>query len=75
MKFKTFFVFAFAFCTLFFTSISFGAESNTSNSPSALFPETRFEFQPVVGGIDVIHSFVVKNKGTASLEIEKVRAG
>ena len=75
MKFKTFSFFALAFCILFFTTISFGTESNATNSPSALFPETRFEFKPVVDGVDVTHSFVVKNKGVAPLEIEKVKTG
>ncbi len=75
MKFKTFSFFALAFCILFFTNTSFSIESNASNSPSALFPETRFEFKPVVDGVNVTHSFIVKNKGPAPLKIEKVRTG
>lgn len=75
MKFKTFSFFALAFCILFFTNTSFGTEGNATNSPSAFFPESRFEFKPVVDGVDVTHSFMVKNKGTVPLEIEKVKTG
>ena len=75
MKFKTFSFFALAFCTLFFTNTSFGIEGNATNSPSVLFPETRFEFKPVVDGVDVTHLYIVKNKGATPLEIEKVKTG
>lgn len=75
IKYKHLYAFTMAFCTLFFSTISLGTESNATNLPSALFPETRFEFKPVVDGIAVIHSFIVKNKGTVPLEIEKVKTG
>jgi hypothetical protein len=75
MKFKTFSFFALAFCILFFATTSFGTEVNATNAPSALFPETRFEFKPVIDGVDVTHSFIVKNKGVAPLEIEKIKTG
>jgi len=44
-------------------------------SPSAFFPESRYEFTPVVAGINVTHEFIVQNKGTEPLHIEKVKTG
>ena len=67
--------FALALCILIFATVSSGTETNALTSPSAFFPESRFEFSPVVAGIDVIHTFIVKNNGTVPLKIEKVRTG
>jgi len=75
MKRKYLYAFIIALCTLFFTNTSFGIEGNATNSPSALFPETRFEFKPVVDGVDVTHLYIVKNKGATPLEIEKITTG
>jgi hypothetical protein len=75
LKHHHFCIFVMVFYTLIFTTIAFGTESNPLNSPSALVPGARFEFEPVLAGVNVTHSFVVKNQGTAPLNIEKVRAG
>ena len=75
MKLKPSYVFAFALCILLFATVSSGTEKNTSTSPSALFPESRFEFSPVVAGIEVTHTFILQNKGAVPLKIEKVRTG
>ena len=75
MKHQPVYVFVMVFYTLLFTTIAFGTESNSLNSPSALVPEARFEFEPVLAGVNVTHSFVVKNQGTAPLNIKKVHAG
>jgi hypothetical protein len=47
----------------------------TVGAPSAHFPETAYTFQPVVNGNPISHSYVVQNKGTAILEIQKVDTG
>lgn len=75
MKFKTFFFFALAFCILFFETGSFGAENKTLNSPSAFVPESRYVFTPVLDGTEITHDFIIQNKGSAVLNIEKVRTG
>ena len=75
MKKKTFFLFFLAFCILFFETGSFGTENKTPNSPSVFVPESRFEFVPVLDGTEITHDFIVQNKGTAPLTIEKVRTG
>lgn len=75
MKKKALFVFALACCTLFFQSGSFGTENKTLNLPSVLVPESRFKFGPVLEGTEITHDFIVQNKGTSPLKIEKVRTG
>ncbi len=75
MKKKALFVFALACCTLFFQTASFGTENKTPNLPSVFVPESRFKFAPVLDGTEIIHDFIVQNKGTAPLKIEKVRTG
>ncbi len=41
--------------------------------PLAYLPALRYEFKPVMEGREVIHDFVVQNKGSAPLEIQKVK--
>jgi hypothetical protein len=42
-------------------------------SPSAHFPQTGYEFSAVVEGQKITHDFVIQNKGTAPLHVQKVR--
>ena len=48
------------------------AENQTSNFPSATVVDDIFEFNPVLEGTEVINDFIIKNKGTAPLEILNV---
>jgi len=41
--------------------------------PVAHLPALLYEFAPVMEGEKVVHDFVVQNKGSATLEIQKVR--
>jgi plasmid stabilization system protein ParE len=41
--------------------------------PLAHLPALRYEFAPVMEGREVTHDFVVQNKGSATLEIQKVK--
>ncbi len=75
MKFKTLFFFALACCILFFGTGSFGVENKTPETPSVYFPEKRYIFSPVLDGTDVIHDYILYNKGTDPLQIEKVKTG
>ena len=72
---KSIFFFELILYTALFSTAAFAAARNATNAPSAFFPETRYEFTPVLEGIDVTHTFTVKNKGTSPLKIEKVRTG
>jgi hypothetical protein len=44
-------------------------------SPKAVVPVSRFEFESVVEGHQVVHEFRIQNQGQAPLEIEKVKTG
>ncbi|UCD80499.1 MAG: hypothetical protein JSW26_03450 [Desulfobacterales bacterium] len=63
-------------CSLFltlFVAVGFGAQDDAQ--PSAFFPETNYEFSPVLDGTSVIHDFVIQNKGTGTLKVERVKTG
>jgi hypothetical protein len=44
-------------------------------APSAVLPLDRFEFEKVVDGVEVHHSFVIQNKGSAPLNIDRIKTG
>lgn len=41
--------------------------------PAAYLPALRYEFAPVLEGQEVIHHFVIQNKGDGLLEVQKVK--
>ena len=49
--------------------------SDEQERSSAAVPDSNHEFEPVLDGAQIIHDFVVLNKGSAALEIEKVETG
>lgn len=49
-----------------------GAEESQAE---AVISNNVFEFKPVLDGTEVIHDFIIKNTGTATLEIEKIETG
>ena len=49
--------------------------SQDSGGPAAFFPQTRYEFAPVLDGQKVVHAFVIQNKGTRPLRVQRVRTG
>lgn len=73
MKFKTCLVAIVALLIPFSSAVCFGAENDAA--PSALFPETHFEFTPVLEGSMVVHDFVIQNKGNATLNVDRVKTG
>ena len=56
-----------------FAAAGFGAQEDAG--PVAFFPQTLYEFSPVLDGAKVVHEFVVQNKGQATLNIERVKTG
>ncbi len=72
MKFRTVIIFAVAF---FLAGNTIGAENNPPASPSASIPQPIHEFEQVVDGTQVIYDFFIQNKGTAPLEIQKIKTG
>ena len=57
------------------TVMAYGVQNEVKDSPSVNFPEPRVEFDAVFDGIDVAHDFVIQNKGTATLDVQKVSGG
>lgn len=51
------------------------AADTTSFGPQAFLPESVFEFQPLVEGNQVVHRFILHNRGEAPLEILKIESG
>lgn len=43
--------------------------------PLAVVENSVFDFGSVYEGVDVIHDFVIQNKGTADLEVTDVKTG
>ncbi|MBF0203531.1 MAG: hypothetical protein HQK67_04265 [Desulfamplus sp.] len=53
------------------------AEQNkaASKAPVVFFPAPKFEFDQMVDGEEFTHDFVIMNKGTDILQVEKVKTG
>ena len=56
-----------------FSAVSFGIQDESQ--PSAFFPETIYEFSAVLDGTNVVHDFVIQNKGNATLKVNEVKTG
>lgn len=52
-----------------------GAVDKEGEDIQYLVPEKYFTFQPVVDGMEVVHDFVIQNKGTDALSIRNVKTG
>lgn len=52
-----------------------GAADKEGEDIQYSIPEKNFTFQPVVDGTEVVHDFVILNKGTEALSIFNVKAG
>ncbi len=63
---------AVAFGLIFAATVGAGSQTEPFNSPNAYLPAYRYEFGSVLEGIEVLHDFVIQNKGNAPLKIIKV---
>ena len=50
-------------------------KKDRGTSASVFFPAPAYEFASAVDGTDVVHDFVIMNKGTDLLKVEKVKTG
>jgi len=73
MSYKGFLALAVTIGLTLFVAVGFGAQDEAE--PAAFFPQTLYEFSPVLDGTEVVHEFVVQNKGTSTLNIERVKTG
>jgi len=55
--------------------IASGAEEKSEENLSYSMPETQFTFQPVVEGTEVVHDFLILNKGEEILSVLNVKTG
>lgn len=62
---------ALSLCVTFLPGMAMGGEG----APVAVVEEATFTFPSPFEGADVIHDFVIKNKGDAALTILDVKAG
>lgn len=73
MKFKMMFIVMLVF---FLPQAGFSADAATDAAkPSVYVPEPTYKFDEVVDGSQVIHDFIIQNKGDAPLDITKVKPG
>jgi hypothetical protein len=75
MKIKNLFFFFLLFVLFLNLNTSIKAEDNVNTYPSAYLPVDNYEFDTVVEGNEIDHQFIIQNKGTAPLNIEKVKTG
>jgi len=71
MRFKGLLPLAVTIGLTMFAAASFSAQDDAK--PTAFFPQTLYEFPPVLDGEKVVHEFVIQNKGLAPLNIERVK--
>ena len=57
------------------TGLGHSATTDARTGPKAYLPESVFEFKPVPEGVEVVHEFVVHNRGDEPLAILKVKSG
>ena len=57
-----------------FASFSLADEA-APGGPVAFFPEPRYAFDQALEGTEVLHDFVIMNKGDSTLDVQKVKSG
>lgn len=74
MKLKKYLGSAILIFTLVFFSNAFAEKPEEKTKSEAYFPEQTFTFDRVLEGNQVIHDFVIKNKGNGPLAVERVKS-
>ena len=72
MNVKRFISVVFVCCLLFFVADFCRAGQETTGTTVAYFPEKNYIFDPVVDGTEIIHDFILQNKGSETLLVQKV---
>ncbi len=47
----------------------------TKQTASVYFPSPNYKFEKVVEGVELTHDFIIMNKGTEVLHVQKVKTG
>lgn len=56
-------------------NLGHAAATDSQPGPKAYLHENVYEFQPAIEGTEVVHEFVLFNKGDAPLDIMNVKSG
>lgn len=64
----------FGCCILLFLS-AFAGGNDVKKVPAVVVPEAVYTFPRVVDGTQVVHDFILKNRGSATLKIQSVKTG
>lgn len=70
MKYKMFLIAI--ICVFSMVTVSRADTTPAPQFPSAFLPITAFNFPEVVEGTEVVHDFIILNKGAGPLNIQKV---
>ena len=70
MKFKTLLISV--TCFFLILTVSRADTTPAPQLPDAFFPITNFNFPEVVEGTEIVHDFIILNKGAGPLTIKKV---
>jgi hypothetical protein len=62
-----------ALCVFLTVTGVYGNEQTFKKGPLAFVTTPIYEFEPVVDGTKVFHDFIIRNRGTAPLEVQKVK--
>ncbi len=69
------YLFVSIFVGVFLSTVCCWSAEGSQEGPQAYLPETVFEFDPVVDGTEIVHEFILQNRGDAPLEILKIESG
>lgn len=76
MKLRHLFALPVYLCCIFFLSAAAIADTQAKDGvPVAEVAVNSYTFSSVVDGTEVVHDFIITNKGTAVLEIVKIKTG
>jgi hypothetical protein len=56
-------------------TLSHAAATDSQSGPKAYLPENVYEFPSAIEGTEVVHEFVLFNKGDAPLDLMNVKSG
>ena len=71
MKFKAFLIAI--TCVFMMVTVSLADSTPNPQIPAAFLPITTFNFPEVVEGTEIVHNFIIFNKGAGPLNIQKVQ--
>ena len=57
------------------TGNAIATEERSPDTPSAFIVQPEYTFDPVPDGTQVLHDYVIQNRGAEILEIQKVKTG